>query len=82
MTDGRGYGWAIVDESGIRIATVGPTRRSAIVNWLVTEFSFMIRPHHSDHAIEGMWREYGPRRGAEALPVTVSVGEGSKKAEG
>lgn len=48
-------GWGVVDADGLDIATVGPTRRSAIVNWLVVKAKVMVYNHNSNDWIEKAW---------------------------
>lgn len=51
-------GWAVTTSNGdIEVSTVSPTRRAAIVNWLVVACSIMIRNSHSDADIEEIWRK-------------------------
>lgn len=63
------YGWAIVDERGIRIKTVSDTRRAAIVNFLVTDRGTIIWNHMTDEHIERLW--FQNCQGAYVEYVTV-----------
>lgn len=63
-------GWAVVASGEIDMTTVGPTRRSAIVNWLVTA-NILVTKWHSDQDIETMWR--GAHYDADVVEVTVSA---------
>lgn len=67
-------GWAIRDKTGILARTVGPTRRSAVVNWLVAERGMMITNGHSDALIEQVFQA---QSGSEtrARAVTVEIAE-------
>lgn len=49
-------GFAVRSFGKIDVRTVGPTRRSAIVNWLVTTANIMILRHHTDEHIETLWK--------------------------
>ena len=62
-------GWAVAEHDKILVKTVSPTRRAAIVNFLVVERSMAILNHHSDHDIERWWTKYGGR--AEVIEVDI-----------
>lgn len=51
------HGWAIVANGEINVATVSPTRRGALVNWLVVSARVPVFNDHSDAQIESMWDE-------------------------
>jgi len=72
------HGWAVITGDTIHVRTVSPTRRAAIVNFLVTERSMAIHYTHTDSQIEDWWSRYHGR--AEAVEVTVAVAE--KDSEG
>lgn len=69
-------GWAVSTTHGIDIRTVGPTRRSAIVNWLVAgehnAFPCAVVAYHTDAQIERMWRGRSARSGAEVVEVVIA----------
>jgi hypothetical protein len=65
------HGWACVTGDLILVKTVSPTRRAAIVNFLVTERSMMIYAHHTDDDIARAWAKYHGR--SEVVEVTISV---------
>jgi hypothetical protein len=65
-----GEGYAIIDASGLDVATVSPDRRGAIVNWLVRNGLF-ISARMSDEAIELAWED---RKGT-ARCVMVDIEE-------
>lgn len=67
-------GWAVIDDSGIRLDTVYETRRGAIVNWLAVG-GRTILDIDSDGEIETWWQE---RRGTAVVAevnVTATVVE-------
>ena len=47
--------WAVVHKDAINIRTVSPTRRAAIVNWLVVERDYLITNARTDEQIETLW---------------------------
>lgn len=49
-------GWAVVSNGKINVRTVNPTRRGALVNWLVVEGKVMVYASDSDVTIENAWR--------------------------
>lgn len=65
------HGWACVTGDVIHVRTVSPTRRAAIVNFLVTERSMAIYAFHTDGDIELWWRKYHGR--SEVVEVAISV---------
>lgn len=48
-------GWAVVDNDQINVRTVSPTRRAAIINWLVFEQGHRIYVSTPDDLIELAW---------------------------
>jgi hypothetical protein len=48
-------GYAIVEDGKIDVRTVSPTRRTAIINFLVVSRHCIIRNDHSDEYIERVW---------------------------
>lgn len=53
-------GWAVRSSAGaIKVETVSPTRRGAIVNYLVAEKQVMVFNSSTDEDIELMWKHYG-----------------------
>lgn len=47
-------GWGVVDADGLNVATVSPTRRGAIVNWLFVVAKRMVLDRYTDTKIEEM----------------------------
>lgn len=76
IVTGAVTGWAVSTTHGIDIRTVGPTRRAAIVNWLVAgehnEFPCVVLAFHTDAQIERMWRGRSARSGAYAVEVVIT----------
>lgn len=62
-------GWAIDRDGEIIVATIGPTKRSAMVNFLVAETGTMVFVHNTDDEIEAAFEK---RRGA-AIVVGVRI---------
>ena len=50
------FGWAVQTDGTIDMRTAGPTRRYAIVNWLVVGRGIRVTASWADHVIEGVWR--------------------------
>lgn len=50
-------GWAVIQDGKIDVRTISPTRRAAIVNWLVVRGRCWISTSTSDSQIEEYWRE-------------------------
>ena len=63
-------GWAVVENGEINVKTVSPTRRAAIVNWLVVDHDVMITRHTADRTIEAEWLARHPEE-TDAVPVTI-----------
>jgi hypothetical protein len=63
------HGWAVHDEVGLRVETVGPTRRSAIVNWLYVFREMSVSDIWSDTCIEEVFK----RQCADGLVKLVEV---------
>lgn len=53
---GPTIGFAVRSFGTIDIRTVSPSRRGALVNWLVVTARLMIYDHFSDDTIEHLWR--------------------------
>lgn len=65
-------GWAVTGPpEGIDVKTVSPTRRAAIVNWLVVTKEVSVSIGHSDDAIEKLWEYH--RGNAHALRVRIEA---------
>lgn len=58
MSDTYAKGWAVIDDRGLNVKTVSPTKRAAIVNWL-TLTTLPIREDHTDEEIEYLFERYG-----------------------
>lgn len=65
---------AVNQRREILIATVSPTRRAAMVNWLVVEGGTAVYQWHSDQEIERMFFIGASQRGLALIEVvTVSL---------
>lgn len=64
-------GWAAIENDKISVKTVSPTRRAAIVNFLVVHRSLAITFHHSDAQIEEWWEKHHGR--AQMVEVEIGV---------
>lgn len=64
--------WAVINSFNgeINVRSISPTRRAAIVNWLVVEEQLPIMALHSDEEIEEIWKHFGKH--AECVQVTVT----------
>lgn len=73
-------GWAVKGPNGLELETAGPTRRSALVNWLVAGDSnparMMLFENDSDASIEHYWRARADI--ARAMVVQVNITEVEK----
>ncbi|WP_029581970.1 hypothetical protein [Bradyrhizobium sp. URHD0069] len=66
-------GYAILSFGLIEVATVSPTRRGALVNWLVTTARRPIYAWTTDEEIERHWREScGSRRDHDCIEVAIT----------
>lgn len=50
-------GWAAIEDRKIKVRTISDTRRSAIINFLVTERLVMLTSLASDDHIERLWSD-------------------------
>lgn len=75
MSDAReGEGWGVVENDSIDMRTVGPTRRSAIINWLWVR-GVLVTEMHTDQHIDALWDAH--RREAAVRQICVRItGEG------
>lgn len=65
-------GWAVVSAAGeIDVATVSPSRRAAIVNWLFMRAGREITRYHLDDQIEGWWQKASAQSGVQVVEVSV-----------
>jgi hypothetical protein len=68
--------WAVRTSHGLDLRTVYPTRRGAIVNWLMAGAQntnrITIAGHHNDEQIELLWRN---RVMLEAAVIEVQIME-------
>jgi hypothetical protein len=62
-------GWAIIESTGIDVRSISPTRRAAIVNWLVVRRNIYITTSWDDARIEHIWQSL--KGEAEAVEVIV-----------
>jgi len=51
-------GWAIIDNDEIKVRTVSPTRRAALVNFLLVERLVAVLEDTSDEAINQLWEQH------------------------
>jgi len=65
-------GWAVKQNGQILVATVSPTARAAVVNWLVVAAKVPVMNHNTDKEIETMFVQYGERAGAELVGVEIT----------
>ncbi len=56
MTDG--YAINEIGDGGIMVESVSPTRRAAIVNWLVVRMDLAVSNFWTDDMIEMAWKSY------------------------
>ena len=66
-------GWAVVQKGELLVRTVSPTRRAALVNWLVVEAAVRVGADWNDARIEHAWECCRLGRGAEAVAVTIKA---------
>lgn len=69
-------GWAVVRKDKLLVRTVSPTRRGALVNWIVVEAPrgrVMVTNTWDDAQIEEHWARN--RGDAHAVPVTIRVAD-------
>lgn len=66
----EGDGWGVVDGESIDMRTVGPTRRSAIVNWLWVR-GVIVTEMHTDRHIDALWDAH--RAEAAVRQVRVQI---------
>ncbi len=62
--------WAVIDNDQIDIATVSPTWRGAVVNWLVGSAGIMIWNCMRDQKIRDLWEQQ--KGTAECVAVDVT----------
>jgi len=63
--------WAVIDNGGINIRSVSPTRRAALVNWLVVERQLQATIFATDDDIERMWEANKGDAAATKVAVTA-----------
>ncbi len=73
----RNYGWAVVnDDNALLVATVSPTRRGAIVNWLATDGGFLVGRIATDADIEQTFEIHKNHHGgARLVEVRIEAAE-------
>ena len=75
-------GFAVVQGGVIDVRTVSPTRRGALVNWLVVAVGLAVRSDWSDYAIERAWDTCVLRfPGNECRHVTIMTTDLSTSAD-
>jgi hypothetical protein len=64
--------FAVTDPRGfIIVETVGPTERSAMVNWLVVGAGIMVTNSWSDERIKAAFEGAAAQRGVQLIPVQI-----------
>lgn len=64
------HGYAVVENGEINVRSVSPTRRAAMVNFLLTDRATMILNSMADPEIETIWD--AKHRGAVIVPVKIT----------
>lgn len=65
-------GFAVADDTGILVKTVSPTRRAAIVNWLITECGVMVSNSFTEGEVERLFSTHQQEKpGAEVIEVEI-----------
>jgi hypothetical protein len=67
----KAKGWAVYDGGKIIVTSVSPDRKTAIINWLVTERMMMVFNDDTDEKIEASWQSM--RLNAECRKVEISL---------
>ncbi len=62
-------GWAATERGEIAVDTVSPTRRAAIVNWLVTRKKELILADTTDAQTEAPWFKYYGERDVKEVTI-------------
>lgn len=66
-------GWAVIGRTGgISVRTVSPTRRAAIVNWLLTDKGLLATDVATDEQIERQWALDSKDMGARVTRVLIA----------
>jgi len=63
------HGWAVVDMSGINVRTVSPSRRGALVNWLIAAHRMVLMGNVTDEQVEQLWQA----KSGDAMVVEVDI---------
>lgn len=59
MQDDYKNAWGVCwGSEGLDVRTVSPTRRAAIINWLVVVAGILVTSNHNDDQINAMWEAY------------------------
>ncbi len=67
-------GWAVILPGGnIDVATVSPTRRGAIVNWLWSSREVRVLNNWNDGFIDAVWAKEAIPLSAFVMPVTITA---------
>ena len=64
-------GWAVCHKNIVQVATVAPTRRAAIVNWLATDKDIMALAECPDDVLEKLWKTL--RDDADVVEVAIKL---------
>ncbi len=68
-----GKGWAIVHKRTLLVETVSPTRRAAIVNWLVVYAKKWVSNATTDAEIEDMWSALHVKEQVRTTEVAITA---------
>jgi hypothetical protein len=70
MAMSNAEGWAIIENGRINVRTVSPTRRAAIVNFLVVERGILVMDSATDEQIEQKWKQMRSQAVVTEIVVT------------
>lgn len=65
----QAIGWCVKEHGALLVATIGPHRRAACVNFLYAVRRVAILNHMSDEIIERLWKQHKGK--AEAVRVQI-----------
>ena len=67
-----GTGWAVAGSNDqVDLRTVGETRRSALVNWLVAGVGIAVYTYTTDEQIENAWDMMSKKLGTRVIEVQI-----------
>ena len=73
MYDEKAEGYAVILGDEIDVRTVSPTRRAAIVNWLVVNRRVPILNSTTDEQIEQLWNKHGGDATVAAVEINRAL---------